>query len=86
MVTPAATSWRKLVPTHDAGVALIHRVGGDEDGERETCLLESRPRFLEGGARRVVDGDADGTLRQWLAGVDRCENLGNRKHDIGRHP
>ena len=72
----------ELVPTHDARVALIDRIGGDEDGERETRLLESRPRLHEGRARSVVDGDADGALRQRLACAERGENLGHREHRV----
>ena len=72
----------ELVPAHDARVTQIDRIGGDEHGEREACILESRPRLLEGRARCIVDGDADGAIRQRPAGVKRGKNLRNRKHGV----
>ena len=79
---PCRDQLAQLVPAHDAGVAFVDRVGGDEHGERHAGLLQPGPRLDEGGPRRVVDGDADGALRQRPAGVDGGEDLGHRQHGV----
>ena len=72
----------ELVPAHDGCVVLVDRVGGDEHGEGKARGLEARPSLHEGRARGVVDGDADGTLRQGPAGVERGEDFRNRQHGV----
>ena len=72
----------ELVPAHDACVTLIDRIGGDEHGERQARLLQTGPRFFEGRARGVIDGDADGALRQRPALIEGGQDFGHRKHGI----
>ena len=46
------------------------------------ACLQARPRLHEGRARCIVDGDADGALRERPAGIECGKDFGNRQHGV----
>jgi len=56
-----------LRPAHERGQALVHGIGGNEDGERPAASFQARPGLFIDREIGIIDGDGDGAVGDGLA-------------------